>query len=278
MTYRLIAESGSTKTDWVLLSEEDELKFTTQGSNPSANEDMFDLGKNAPDLLSYAKKVEAIHFFGAGIIDDIKRLVVKKWLLQYFPHTSHFEIEGDMFGAARSVAGDRDGIICILGTGSNSCVYQNSSLVDNIPALGFALSNEGGGSKIGGELLKSFFYRRMPKGVHKEFTDTYGLSKSKLVEHLYKGDNPTAYLASFAGFLNKTQDKEWRTAFLTPLFQEFIDIRIKQYSEYLGYDLYFVGSIAYFYADVINDVLQANGLTCKSIIRKPIDGLVDYYK
>lgn len=278
MGYKLIVDSGSTKTDWVIIGSAGNYKFSTQGINPSANERLFDLSKEGSDILTYASSITDIKYFGAGIIDERTRTIIKNWLSQYFKKVNYFQIESDLLGASISTAGDDEGIVCILGTGSNSCLYDGSKIVDNIPALGYVLSNEGGGSKIGGELLKAYFYNKLSAEIKNEFEAKYKLSKSEVVEGLYKSENPTAYLASFAQFLNNTQYKDWRKKFLFPIFQEFVDIRIKQYSEYLRYDLYFVGSIAYFYADVINDVLQYNGLTSKSIIQKPIDGLVDYFK
>jgi len=275
---KLIIESGSTKTDWVIITASQNLKFTTLGINPAANENLFDLNQECADLLKHSNTISEIHYFGAGVIDDKTRLIIRDWLDIYFKQTENFTIESDMLGAAKAVARDKAGIISILGTGSNSCVYDGNEIKANIPALGFALSNEGGGSKIGGELIKAYFYKKLPEDVRDEFEQRFKISKSDVVEQIYKGDNPTAYLANYARFLNETENKEWRKSFLFPLFQEFIDIRIKQYSEYLQYDLHFVGSIAYFYADVIRDILQYNGLQCSSIIQKPIDGLVDYYK
>ena len=278
MAYKLIIESGSTKTDWVIITPQKNIRFTTQGINPSASDHIFDLIVEKPEILGSASSIDEIYYFGAGVIDNATRSVVQNWLSKYFTEVKAYRIQSDMLGAAKSTAGNNKGIICILGTGSNSCVYDGNNIIDNIPALGYALSNEGGGSKIGGELIKAYFYRRMPKNVHNEFEERYSLNKSELIENLYKKGNPTAYLASFAQFLNETGNKQWRRKFLFPLFQEFIDLRIKQYSEYLHYDLHFVGSIAYFYADVIKDVIQYNNLSYKSIIQKPIDGLIDYYK
>ena len=278
MAYKLIIDSGSTKTDWVIITPNKNHRFITQGINPAANDNLFELREEAADMLTHASSVSEINYFGAGVIDDRTRSVIKDWLSEYFKNVTHYRIESDLLGAALASAGDKGGIVCILGTGSNSCVYDGSKIVDNIPALGFALSNEGGGSKIGGELVKAYFYKRLPNEVRIEFENKYTIDKSEVINQLYKKGNPTAYLANFAEFLNETEHKEWRKEFLFPIFQEFVDIRIKQYSEYLSHDIYFVGSIAYFYADVIKDVLQYTGLTCASIVQKPIDGLVDYFK
>lgn len=278
MKNKLIVESGSTKTDWVIISANEIRKHTTPGTNPAANENLFDLKNACPELLEESNSISEIHFYGAGVIDLKTRTLIKKWLEKYFNQVDKLTIESDLLGAVRAVAGHNKGIINILGTGSNSCVYNGLEIIDNIPALGFALSNEGGGSRIGGELIKSYFYKKLPADVHTEFEERFKITKSDLVKQVYRGENPTAYLASYAKFLNETQNKEWRKNFLFPLFQDFVDIRIKQYSQYLSYDLYFVGSIAYFYSDILRDVLQFNNLSSSSIMQKPIDGLVDYYK
>jgi glucosamine kinase len=278
MDYKLIVDSGSTKTDWVVRTPDQSIRFSTQGINPSSNEDVFDLKQEAPAILEFASSVKVIHYFGAGVIDDHTRSIIKKWLGQYFKNTEQYQIESDMLGCAIATCGNKEGIIGILGTGSNSCVYDGKEITHNIPALGYALSNEGGGSKIGSELIKAYFYGQLPSEVEKEFDAAYRLSKSQVIDQLYKRGNPTAYLANFAHFLNKTKNSKWRKDFLFPIFQAYVDIRIKQYSEYNRYDLHFVGSIAYFYADLLREVIQYNNLTCTSIIQKPIDGLVDYYK
>ena len=155
MKNTLIIESGSTKTDWVVITSEGNYQFATQGINPSSNKNIFDLRSEQADILDYAKSIEEIHYFGAGVIDDRTRSIVKDWLLQYFDRVQNIQIESDMLGAALATAGDHKGIISILGTGSNSCLYNGSEIIDNIPSLGFALSNEGGGSHIGGQLLKA---------------------------------------------------------------------------------------------------------------------------
>ena len=277
MSYKLVADSGSTKTDWALIGSDEVVLYSSPGTNPSTSTELFDLEQHCGELLARASEVESIHYFGAGVIDDRTRGIIQSWLGKHF-NKAEFRIEGDMLGAAKATAGDSEGIVCIMGTGSNSCLYDGEKIIDNIPALGYILSNEGGGSRIGMELLRNFFYRQMPSKVSKHFEEKYQLSKSTLVKELYSTQDPTYYLARYARFLNETEDKEWRKAFLFPIFQKYVDIRIKQYEEYLRYDLYFVGSIAYFYGDVINDVLAYNGLRAKSMIRKPIDGLVDYFK
>lgn len=276
--YKLVVESGSTKTDWVVITPQQDVHFSTPGINPSANKNIYDLAEAEEKLLAYRTKIETIHYFGAGVINDETRLVVKEWLSNYFSHFTEFQIESDLLGAAIATAGNKKGIISILGTGSNSCVYDGHKITNNVPALGFILSNEGGGSKIGANLIKAYFYNQLPEIVRSEFDQMYSLSKDRVIQELYQGHNPTAYLASFAQFLNLTSDKKWRKSYLSNIFQEYIDIRIKQYSEYLDYDLHFVGSIAYFYADVLKEVLKENNLSCTSIHQKPITGLVDFFK
>ncbi|MDF1698581.1 MAG: hypothetical protein P1U56_22205 [Saprospiraceae bacterium] len=278
MANTLIVESGSTKTDWVILTPKGQHRFNTKGINPSANSEMYLLEIECPELLEYATIIDSIYYYGAGVIDDRTRTIIHNWLKPYFSSCKEFQIESDTLGSAIATAGDKPGIVCILGTGSNSCLYDGKSITDNIPALGYILSNEGGGSKIGSELIKAYFYRSLPEDVSTEFYTQYPLSKSEVVNALYNDGNPTAYLANFATFLNTTENKTWRKNFLFPLFQEFIDVRIKQYSDYLAYDIHFVGSIAYFYADILREVLQYNSLQCSSIVQKPIEGLVDYYK
>lgn len=278
MDYKLIVDSGSTKTDWAVIAPNENIRFSTPGINPSANTHIFDLNQAYQKIEEIAPTIKSIHYFGAGIIDDRARTIIHNWLLKYFNSINYIQIESDLLGAALATSGNKKGIINIMGTGSNSCVFNGEDITHNIPSLGYTLSNEGGGTKIGGELIKAYFYGLLPPDVKDEFETQYHLTKSQVIDHLYKRGNPTAYLAGFTPFVNKSMNKKWRTSFLFPIFQEFIDMRIKQYSQYLSYDLHFVGSIAYFYADILREILQYNNLTCSSIVQKPIDGLVEYYK
>jgi len=278
MSKILVIDSGSTKTDWAFISQENSEIITSPGINPSSDKNLLDLTKHDPQLESKTKEVSEVYYYGAGVIDTSTSDRIKSWLLPYLNPKTSLHVFSDLLGACKALAGDKRGIISIIGTGSNSCTYNGQMIQDNIPSLGYSLSNEGSGTEIGKAILQSYFYRKMSTSVEKEFEELYQISKSDVVNSLYLKENPTKYLASFAKFINITNDKTWRKELLSPIFQRFIDIRIKSYQDFLSYELYFVGSIAYFCQDILKEVLENNNLQTVKIIQKPILGLIDYHK
>lgn len=274
MKFKLLVESGSTKTDWAVVSEETIAKFSTSGINPASDIELIDLSKESPVLTELADSISEIQYYGAGVIDKFTSKRIADWLNLYFRNISKLTVESDLLGACKATAGLNSGIVSILGTGSNSCLYDGHQITDNIPALGFILSNEGGGTSIGKAILQAYFYRQMPSDVITEFEKWTSITKSQVVQSLYLKKNPTQYLASFAIFLNETKNKEWRKSLLSNSFQDFIDTRIKAYKDYNSYELHFVGSIAYFCQNILRETLQLNDLEATSIVHKPIEGLI----
>jgi len=274
----LIVDSGSTKTDWAFVTSDHQKIISSRGINPSSDKTLLSLKEYNSELESNTYDVSEVYYYGAGVIDTLTANKIKSWLLPYFDAQPKIQVSSDLLGACKSLAGDDPGIISIIGTGSNSCIYDGDDIVDNIPALGYTLGNEGAGTEIGKAILQSYFYRKMPTDVKNEFEELYPTSKSQVVTSLYLKENPTKYLASFAKFVNITNNKKWRKKILEPIFQQFIDIRIKPYEDFLSYELHFVGSIAYFCEDILKEVLENNNLQSVNIKQKPINGLINYHK
>jgi N-acetylglucosamine kinase-like BadF-type ATPase len=273
----LVVDSGSTKTDWAILDGKKHTSYSSLGINPSSDLVFLSLEEYNSALAEAASQVSYIYYYGAGVIDDATKKRIEDWLLLYFKNTIEINIASDLLGACKALAGDNKGIVSILGTGCNSCTYDGKKVTDNIPALGYSLSNEGAGTEIGKAILQSYFYRKMPTNVKLEFEDKYKIDKSSVVHALYQEPNPTAFLAKHASFINESGDKEWRKSILSPLFQSFLDTRIKSYFDYSAYELYFVGSIAYFCQDILKEILEKNNLHVAEILQKPIDGLIKYH-
>lgn len=274
----LVVDSGSTKTDWAVINGENHKIYTSPGINPSSDLAFISLSEHNVHIADLAPKITHIYYYGAGVIDQSTQMLVNDWLIRYFKNIIEIKISSDLLGACKSLAGDKKGIVSILGTGCNSCTFDGHKITDNIPTLGFIVSNEGAGTDIGKGILQSYFYRQMPKDVLHEFESKYNIDKSSVVRSLYQESNTTAYLAKYASFINETKNSTWRKSILGPLFQSFIDIRIKTYLDYLSYELYFVGSIAYFCQDILKETLENNNLQVAEIIQKPIDGLIKYHK
>lgn len=273
----LVIDSGSSKTDWAFIDGDNHQIVSSSGINPSSDIVLKGLEDHHPSLISLIKDVQYVHYYGAGVIDTKTSQRIVEWLLPHLGNNTNIEVQSDLLGACKSSAGDRRGIVSILGTGSNSCTYDGSDINDNIPAMGFALSNEGSGTDIGKAILQDYFYRKMPEDVLQEFENQYSITKSDVVNALYQKSNPTKYLASYASFINKTSNKKWRKSLLIPIFQNFVDVRIKAYEDYLSYELYFIGSIAYFCQDILKEILENNNLQMAMVLQKPITGLINYH-
>ena len=273
----LIVDSGSTKTDWAILDGSKPTLYSSRGINPSSDHTFITLSEHSAELATRTSEITDIHYYGAGVIDQITKDKIRSWLKLYFINAQIISVNSDLLGACRALAGRKKGLISILGTGCNSCLYDGTNITDNIPSLGFIVSNEGAGTDIGRAILKSYFYRQMPERVKLEFESKYAIHKSSVVRSLYQESNPTSYLAGYARFINETSDSEWRKSIVYPLFQTFIDTRIKTYSQYMSYELYFVGSIAYFCSDILKEILENNNLRGAMILQKPIDGLIIYH-
>ncbi|MBK9736717.1 MAG: hypothetical protein IPO92_17860 [Saprospiraceae bacterium] len=271
----IIVESGSTKADWVIVRDSKNFQFfKTEGINPATQVDLLDLTDRV-ELLEHIRSAEKIYFYGAGIIDAVSSNRIKAWL-DSFGFTGDLTIKEDLLAAARSCFGNEAGIACILGTGSNSCVYDGKHILKSIPTLGYILSDEGGGTKIGQEILKSFFYGTMPDKEKNIFIANYPVTKEILVERLYRSSGGNSYLASFAKFLTEI-DGVWKERLLKNVFREFVDLRIALYPGYESLNIKFVGSIAHYHRVCLNEVLSEYGLKAVEIIQQPIYKLIEYH-
>lgn len=270
----LIIESGSTKADWAFVMKDEIIYFQTQGLNPATTEILkIDLLNEQIELL---KKVDAVYFYGAGIVPNVNEKNIQSFLHSYNDHCS-IAINTDLIAAIKATAGDNKGIVCILGTGSHSCVYDGEKIVDSIPSLGYLLSDEGSGNHIGKEIVKSYFYNDMYSEDKNLFEKKYKLTRPDLLEKLYKTPGVSAYLASFSIFLNDCS-KAFRNNILGKCFEEFILLRIKKYNEYANFDIYFVGSIAFHFQEELKVALSKHDLKAEEIIDRPMTKLINYHK
>ena len=277
MPNTLVVESGSTKTDWILTTPEGTSHFQSIGINPASDPEMPILANICPTLIPHLESVEAVYYYGAGVIDEKTRALVEEMINLHSPNAV-FSIQSDLTGACIATSKSADGIVSILGTGSNSCLYQKGKMTQVNAALGFIMSNEGGGTSIGKAIVKDYFYNRMSKSVKTEFESVYPIDRITFIDSLYRKANPTAFLAKFAPFVNQVSDRRYRNSLLSSVFQEFIDIRIKCFDDYDKYPLHFVGSIAYFCQDVLRETLQHNGLEATTILQRPIERLATVHK
>lgn len=276
----LVCDSGSTKADWKYSDGVGpDGNISTMGFNPVFHKEQFIKGELQKDLLTNVddEKVEKIFFYGAGCWDKELKEVVKKPLSALFPN-AYIEVEHDLLGAARATCGNAPGIACILGTGSNSCSYDGKNVVDNVTNLGFMVGDEGSGSFLGKMLLRSYFYREMPRELATLFEAQFPEGKSEILNRVYNQPAPNVYLASFARFMSDQKKHFFIENLVYKAFSEFVDRNVKKYKGHLHVPIHFIGSVAFHFSDILQIVMEERVLNMGTIIKKPIDHLMEYHK
>jgi len=276
---RLLAESGSTKTDWCLAESGDKrYYFTTGGLNPSFyDEEVVNaiLQKALPADLPY-EDVQAVFFYGAGCSSEGRKERVRKGLALFFPNAV-VQVDHDLMASARALCGDEKGIATILGTGSNACLFDGQHIKRQSGGIGFILGDEGSGSDLGKRFLRAYFYGELPLAILKAFEDRYAPDKDEIIDRVYQQPHPNQYLASYAEFINAQLEQPFMERLVTNAFEAFVESHVIKLSENSGLPVHSVGSIAYHFQPLLEAVLNKKGLSLGRIIVKPIEPLVDYH-
>lgn len=276
----LIADGGSTKADWILLDKSGKqiLKTRTEGLNPEILS--ADLLKSRiqsnQEIASYKDKVTEVYFYGAGCGTERLTSLLKSIFESFFLN-AEIVVKEDTYAAVYAVT-TKPGIVCILGTGSNSCYFDGKNVDVRVPSLGYILMDEASGNYFGKKLLRDYYYHKMPKAIAKLFEAQFDLEADTIKRNIYKEDNPNAYLAHFAEFILKNERTPYFNKILQKGIKEFFKNRILPYAESAHVPIYFVGSIAFFSQDIINDVARYYMVEIGNILRRPIDGLIEYHR
>jgi N-acetylglucosamine kinase-like BadF-type ATPase len=274
----LIADSGSTKTSWCVTDGNDFIAYyATDGLNPffRSTADIVDELRN--NLLpKTGANINKIFFYGAGIINPEKGGIVKNALKSLYPQ-AEIEVQSDLLAAARSTLGKRKGIACILGTGSNSCLYDGEKIVEHVPPLGFILGDEGSGAVLGRKLLGDFLKGVMPKNISAKFGDRFQITYACFLEAVYKKDKPNQFLAQFVPFISDNLSDPYCSKLVEDAFDEFVERNIFMYPGYIEQPICFVGSVAYYFQDQLKKVVEKNQLQVKTVLREPMDGLLKFH-
>ena len=277
----LITDGGSTKCDWILLDQSGEviLKTRTKGLNPAVvpEENVRERILANQDLQPYVNKVTVLDFYGAGCGTKTPIMMLTKILTEIFP-LANVSVNEDMVAAVYA-ATTEPGIVCILGTGSNSCYFDGTNVHNGIESLGYSLMDEASGNYFGKRLIRDYFYKKMPTQLSQEFEKRFNLDPDEIKNHLYKRHNPNMYLASFAEFIFTSKEVNgYFYKLITEGMLKFIEYRILCFKESQNVPIHFIGSIAHFSEDIIKDCMKPYNLELGNIIRRPIDGLIDYYR
>jgi len=273
----IIADGGSTKCDWAIVG--DKLQIAeTEGINPyfcdSLQIEKILKKSLLPKIIGI--KIDEVFFYGAGCRAE-KCDVVKLALQAIFPYAK-IEVESDLLGAARALFGKDSGIACILGTGSNSCLYDGKEIKKNVPPLGFILGDEGSGAVLGRKFLSDLLKNQMTKKLKQKFFNKYKLTISEIIEKTYCQPLANRFLAQFMPFLSTHICEPNIYNLVFDEFTEFIKKNIVQYAEYKEYKISFCGSVAYYFADVLKIAALEQNLNFGEIIQNPIEKLIEFHK
>lgn len=275
----LLADSGSTKTDWCLVDGHDVVaRVKTRGTNPffqTADEIAGEIGSALVPQLP-TTHVDDVFFYGAGCTAE-KQPVVAAALSRHLTVARHLEVATDMLAAARSLCGHEPGIACILGTGSNSCAYDGEKIVSNVSPLGFILGDEGSGAVLGKTLVGDVLKRQLPAHIIERFNERFHLTAADIIERVYRQKMPNRFLASLVPFLGENIADESIDHLVTDGFRRFLVRNVRLYDGWDRLPIGFNGSIAYYYRDQLVKALKAEGMTLGRIVQAPMDGLIDYH-
>ena len=274
---KLIADSGSTKTTWAIIGPASTEYVTTGGMNPffRTTEDIQHEFETKVCLL-FDSEVTEIFFYGAGVINDEKGKVVADALKSKCPKAK-IETHSDLLATARATLGKNKGLACILGTGSNSCLYDGNNITMHVPPLGFILGDEGSGAVLGRKLVADYLKGIMPENLAVKFRNKFPLNYAGLMEGIYRKERPNQFLATFVPFLSENISDFYCTELVENAFDEFISRNLARYPGYQRQPVCFAGSVAFYFQNQLKKATEKNRLQLKSIVKEPMPGLIAFH-
>ncbi|WP_148372076.1 ATPase [Bacteroides bouchesdurhonensis] len=275
----LIADSGSTKTDWcVALNGTPIQRIGTKGLNPFFQTEEDIQRELTATLLPQLPegKLDAVYFYGAGCTPE-KAPIIRRAIADSLPAIGNIKINSDMLAAAYSLCGHEAGIVCILGTGSNSCFYNGKEIVDNVSPLGFILGDEGSGAVLGKLLVGDILKNQLPPALKEVFLKQFNLTSPEIIDRVYRQPFPNRFLASLSPFLAQHIEEPAVHSLVLNSFLAFLRRNVMQY-DYKHYPVHFIGSIAYYYKEVLQEAMQQMDLKLGRILQSPMEGLIQYHR
>lgn len=270
----LIADGGSTKIDWTVVSGISQKTFRSPGINPV----LWDIGKIEQMLQEglpheILSDVESVYFYGAGCLGRSAEKM-QEALMRVVAHDAEIEVESDLLGAARALFGNERGIACILGTGSNSALYDGKEIISNIHPLGYILGDEGSGASIGKHFLNALYKGRLPESLRKDFETDTGLTYDDVIDHVYRQPMANKFLASLVIFVSKRR-KEC-AELLNEEFDNFIEKDILPYN-HCELPVGIVGGVGYEFYEELKEIFLRHRLKLNKVVARPMENLVDYH-
>jgi glucosamine kinase len=279
MAIILIADSGSTKAEWCLLDGKKRKTILTQGISPY----FFDTDQIhqilAAELKPKMKNVEPdeIYYYGTGCGSPENIKSVKQALKKIF-NKAKISVDHDLMGAAKALCGREKGVACILGTGSNSCYYNGKKIIKNSPGLGFILGDEGSGAYLGKKVVQYYLYNTFDPDLMDRFNAKYNTTSIELLDAVYKRPLPNRYLAGFVPFLVENRGHFMIENIIEDSFNDFFFNHVYKYRESWIMPIHFIGSVAFGFKDVLKEMCDTYELQLGRVMKKPMDGLVNFHK
>ncbi len=276
-----IIDGGSTKCDWVILdnSGKPHLKTTTLGFNPNIiNPDFIgqEIDRNE-DLFFVKNHIEKVFFYGSGCGTAANAKKVETEFIKSFPN-AEIRIKEDMTAAAYAAYNGKPAIVCILGTGSNSCFFDGENIRIDLPSLGFLIGDEGSGNALGKHLLRRFFMKKLPADLERDFIKKYNLKIEDAIKNMYHNPRANAYLGEFNHFIAERKSHPYFQNMVFDEMKNFLDYQVLPYPESGEIEINFIGYISYIYEDILRAAAAELNLTIGKVVQKPIESLVDYHK
>ncbi|MCA0152932.1 N-acetylglucosamine kinase [Winogradskyella vincentii] len=281
----LITDGGSTKCDWIVIDNTGKRlaeKIRTKGLNPAilSEKKVTKIINKSEELMALKDDVTHVFFYGAGCGTEKPRLMLTHVLKLIFLK-AHVEVKEDTMAAVRATisSNDEKAVVCIMGTGSNCSYFDGVNLHQRVLSLGYTLMDDASGNYYGKELIRDYYFNKMPETIKLAFEHKYELEADHIKYNLYKQPNPNAYLANFAEFMFLNKDSDYIKDLIKKGFRKFSENMILQFREELnsGVPVHFAGSIAFFAQEEIHEVAKEYGFKVGNFVRRPIDGLVDYH-
>ncbi len=278
--YTLIADSGSTKTDWVLLNGSTIIKeVKTIGFNPyfqTKDQICLEVLSNLkPHLDEFLSRIKVLHYYGAGC-STLENCVLIEACLTITLNVRKINVAHDLLAAARALCKQEWGIACILGTGSNSCLFNGKHILENVPSVGYLWGDYGSGAQIGKNFVKEYFEGNLPKELLLLF-EREGYNREEILNNVYKSSMPSRYLASISSFVSKNKEHPFVNDLLLNCFDTFFMQQVNKYTDSKKHKVHTVGSIGFYYRDLFALIANKHGYEMGNVIKSPMEGLIDYH-
>ena len=276
----LIADCGSTKIDWCVLNGKEKVaQVFTCGMNAMmlTEEEMFETIKKELVPQLNGMEITEVYYYGAGCLFENVCNNVRNAIKRNIPTAEKIEVQSDLLAAARALCGDKPGIACILGTGSNSCYYDGGKIVQNVSPLGFILGDEGSGACLGKLLVGDILKNQMTPELKEKFLSQFNLTPADIIDRVYRKPFPNRFLASLSPFLAQNLNEPCVHNLVLNSFKSFLKRNVMQY-DYTSHEVHFIGSVAYYYKDVLAQAADEMGIRLGTILKSPMEGLIAYHR